>query len=823
ALRALLKDPGFACVAVLTLALGIGANTAVYSLTDQILLRLLPVRNPQELAVLRMPGPRSGHTWSDIDQGAQSFSYPFYKDLRDGNQVFSGLLARFNVSLSVAGDGRTERADGELVSGNYFEVLGVRPSLGRLLAPDDESAPGGQPVAVLSHGYWTRRFGANPAVLNRTLVVNGHSLTVVGVAQAPFDGVQLGQAPDLFIPITLKPKMTPNWDGLDNRSDYWLQMIGRLQPGLSLPGAEAGLQPLVRSALEQDVAAMKDLASEKRQRFLDKKLALLPGARGRLVLQQETRDGLLLLSSLVGLVLLIACANVANLLIARGIARRREIAVRLALGARRSHLMRQLLTESLLLALAGGAVGLLVAAWSIDSILVLFPQEEGPVGLSAGLDFRLLAFNFGLALLTGLAFGLIPALRATRPDLVASIKDQSAGAGTGAGHVRLRKGLVVAQIAVTAVLLSTAGLFALSLRHLRLVDLGMNAEHLLTFSIEPELNGYSPARSAVLFDDIRHDLERLPGVTSASAAEIAVLTDSSSSSNVDIEGYTAPNESGIHLPQNWIGPRFFSTLGVPLISGREISESDTAGSPRVALVNATMARTYFAGRDPVGRHFKFGSKSPDIEIVGVVGDSKHTTVREEARGYVYLPYTQKSDLGQATFYVRSALPSESLAPAVRDLVRRRDADLPIYGLKTLVQQRDESLYDDRLVTMLSIAFGFLAALLAAIGLYGVMSYSVARRTPEIGIRMALGASLRNVRGLVLKEAMLLAVVGLAIGLPAALMAGRLAASLLFGVQSGDPLLLAGSGLLLIGVMLLAAYMPARRATRIDPMIALRSE
>src|SRR5438034_8986575 len=374
ALRTLLKDRGFAAVAILTLALGIGANTAVYSLTDQILLRRLPVRNPDELVILRMPGPKSGTTWSDIDEGAQSFSYPFYQDLRDRNPVFGGLLARFAISLSVSGEGRTERADGELVSGNYFEVLGVRPALGRLLGPDDAAQPGGAAVAGLSHGYWTRRFGASPAILNRSLVINGHAMTVVGVASAPFRGVQLGQTPDLFLPITLKAQMTPNWDGLNDRKVYWLQMIGRLRPGTTREQAEAGLQSVVRPLLDQDVAANTGMSAEKRQRFLVKTLLLVPGAQGRLVLQQETRDGLLLLSGLVGLVLLIACANVASLLIARGVARRRDIAVRLALGAPRLHLLRQLLSESLLLGLAGGAAGLLVAAWSIDSILALLPQ-----------------------------------------------------------------------------------------------------------------------------------------------------------------------------------------------------------------------------------------------------------------------------------------------------------------------------------------------------------------------------------------------------------------------------------------------------------------
>jgi predicted permease len=825
-LRTLLKNRGFTAVAILTLALGIGANTAVYSLTDQILLRLLPVRNPDELVVLRMPGPMIGHVSSDIDEGAQSFSYPFYKDLRDRNGTFRGLLARFAISLSVAGEGHTERADGELVSGNYFEVLGVRPALGRLLTPQDDLLPGGHPVAVLSHGYWSRRFGASPAILNQSLLINGHAMTVVGVAQAPFSGVQLGETPDLFIPITMKAQMTPNWDGLLDRKDYWLQMIGRLKPGVSRVEAEAALQSAVRPLLEQDLAVSKGMSAEKRGRFLAKKILLVPGAQGRLVLQHDTRDGLLILSALAALVLLIACANVAGLLIARGVMRRREIALRLTLGAQRVHLLRQLLAESLLLALAGGIVGLLVASWAIDSILALLPQDGGIAGLSAQLDVRLLAFNFGVALLTGLASGLVPALRATRPDLVTAIKEQGAGTGIGAGHVRLRKGLVVAQIAVTAVLLITAGLFTLSLRHLKLVNLGLRVDHLLTFSVEPELNGYSPARTVALFDRIRQDLASLPGVTAATAAEIAVLTDSDAGSNVTLEGLTTEGADDIHVSKNWIGPRYFATLAIPLLAGREISESDGSESPRVALINETMARKYYAGRSPIGLRFAFGWGSgvrPDIEIVGVVKDSKHTGVRQEERAFVYIPYSQNPAIGQATFYVRSAQAPAVLGAAVREVVRRSDANLPVYGMKTLARQLNDSLYSERMLMALSICFGLLAALLASIGLYGMMAYTVASRTPEIGIRMALGASLRNVRGLVLREAMTMAAVGLAIGLPAALATGRLARSLLFGVEPGDPRLHFAAALLLIGVMLLAAYIPARRATKVDPMIALRCE
>jgi putative ABC transport system permease protein len=824
--RILVKNPGFTSVAVLSLALGIGANTAVFSLTDQILLRTLPVRRPSELVVLRMEGPKRGRVESDIDDGAQSFSYPFYRDLREENTCFSGLLARFPIPLSVAGQGRTERAAGELVSGNYFEVLGVRPALGRLLTPEDDAAPGGSAVAVLSHGYWTRRFGASPAALNQSLVVNGHTLTVVGVTAVTFGGVQVGQAPDLFVPMQMKAQMTPNWDGMNDRKDYWLQMIGRLRPGFTAASAQASLLSVVPPLLERDLAALSPLPAAVRDRFLARKMLLVPGGRGRQVLQLDARDGLLFLSALVALVLLIASANVASLLLARGVARRREIALRLALGARRGHLLRQLMTESLLLGLAGGILGLLIAAWCVDALVATFPQTPGMAGLNANLDARLLAFNLGAALLTTLAFGLIPALRATRPDLITALKEQGAGTGTGVGQVRLRKGLVVAQIAVTTILLITAGLFTLNLRRLEQVDLGIRADNLLTLSIDPQLSGYSPERTAALVDLLRADLASLPGVTSVTAAQIAVLGGGDESSNATIEGFDPQGDDDPHPDKNSVGPRYFATLGIPLLSGREISDSDTSAGPKVAVINATLARKYFAGRDPLGRHLAF-ARGPnvklDIEIVGVVKDSKHSSVREEDRPFVYLPYSQKPDLGEATFYLRSALPPQALAASAREAVHRRDAGLPVYDVKTLVGQRDESLYNERMLMGLSICFGLLAALLASIGLYGVMAYTVACRTPEIGIRMALGASLGSVRALVLREAMTLAGIGLAIGIPAALATGRLARSLLYGVAPGDPRLVAAASLLLIGVMLAAAYLPARRATRVNPMVALRSE
>ncbi len=823
--RMLLKSPGFTLITVLTLALGIGAVAAIFSLTDQILLRFLPVERPEELVVLRSPGPKTGRVSSDGDSSA-SFSYPMYKELRDRNNAFSGLLARYVISLSVAGEGQTERADGELVSGNYFDVLGVRPALGRVFNQEDDRVPNAHPVVVLSHAYWTRRFGADPGILNKTLTVNGALMTVVGVSRAGFQGVQVGQTPDVFVPMMMKAQMTPNWNGLDNHKDHWLAIMGRLKPGLSRAQTEEAVRPSYRSILEAELPLMTGWSAETRQRFLDRRIVLDEGAKGRQILQGDTKKPLLILMGMAGLALLIACANVANLLLARGAARQREIAVRMALGAGRFRLMRQFLVESLLLSLMGGAVGLLVAFWAIRGLVAAIPPSIGVLGLSTELNWRLLGFNFALSALTGLLFGVAPAARATRLNLEATLREQGSSVSGSLSHVRFRKALVVSQIVLTTVLLVGAGLFARSLNNLQRLDLGLRADHVIAFSIAPELNGYSPQRTIAFFGDLRQGIAALPGVRSVSAAEIPILTDSNWSSNITVEGYQAQEQEDMNVHHNRIGPDYFATMSVPLLSGREFTVSDAAGRPKVAIINETMARRYFANRNPIGSHFAFGSGNavrPDIEIVGVVKDSKHATVREQKRTFIYLPYSQETDLGRITFYVRTDQDVASIAPSLRREVERRDGNLPIYELKTLRQQADESLFADRFLTFLSVCFGLLAAALAAIGLYGVMAYTVTRRSREIGIRIALGATWGRVAWLILREVALLAMAGLLVGVPLAWALGRAMESLLFEVKGGDPLVFVAVILLLGCVALLGSYLPARRAAKVDPMIALRCE
>jgi predicted permease len=820
----LAKSPGFTLVAILTLALGIGANAAIFSVTDQVLLRLLPVQKPEELVVLRSPGPNPGRNWSDGDVGV-AFSYPMYKDLRDHNPVFSGLLARFAIQASVSGQGQTELANGELVSGNYFEVLGVRPALGRVLTSRDETAAGANPETVLSYGYWERHFGRDPGILNKQLVVNGVSMTVVGVVAPGFFGVQVGQTPDIFIPVTMKAQMTPNWDGLADRKDHWLAMLGRLKPGMSLAKAEAGIAREYSAILQSEASELK-LSRERNKQFLDKKILLDTGSHGRPILQHDAGKPIWILMSMVGLVLLIACANLASLLVARGEARQREIAVRMAMGAGRWRLIRQLLTESLLISLAGGAAGLLVGSWTLGALVGSIPESLGASGLQEKFDYRVLVFALGISILTGLLFGLIPALRSTQADLQSTLREQGANVFGGKSNVRLRKALLVSQVALTVVLLAAAGFFAQSLMNLKRQDLGVKTDHVIQFAVAPELNRYTPEQTVALADRLRENIAGLPGVRSVSVAEMTLLSESDSYANITAEGYTVSEDTNTDVQQNWIGPNFFATLGIPLLSGREFDNRDTSTAPKVAIVSEKMAQTYFRGQNPIGRHFAFGSGNdvhPDIEIVGVVKDSKNTDLRQEIRPLVYIPYSQDKNFGNATFYVRTNLEPTALGSTLRKTVQSADANLPVFEMKTLDRQVDEIAFAERLLTFFSLCLGLLAALLAAIGLYGVMAYMVAQRTREIGIRMALGASQKNVAWLVLREIVRISIAGLGIGLVAAFAIGKLIESQLFGVKASNPLVFLTSAVLLSAVALLAGWLPARKAASVDPMVALRYE
>jgi predicted permease len=820
AARMLAKNPGFSAVIVLTLALGIGANTAIFSLMDQVLLRPLPVRAPQELVVLDGPGIFTGNT-----EDHPTFSYPMYLALRDGGgAAFQALVARYEAETTLGWRGRTERAHAEAISGNYFGELGVAPALGRAFTAEDDRTPGGHPLVMLSHGFWTRRFGADPGVLGQALSVNGQPLTIIGVAAAGFQGLEVGRATDVFVPITMRRTLTPTReaDVFDWRS-RWLKVVGRLAPGVDAKRAKAAIDVVYRQALAEDLKTLPHYPPERRAEFLAKQIDLKPGAAGFSELREEVTAPLVVLMGMVGLVLLIACGNVANLLMARATARQKEVAIRLSLGASRARLVRQLLVESLVLSLLGAAAGVLVATWTGDLLLRALPFENASRVFSGEPDLRVGLFTLVIGVATGLVFGLAPALQLTRPAVAGTLKDEAAAVVGGSGG-RLRRGLVIAQVALSLLLLVGAGLFARSLHNLRALDPGFQADRLVAFSVDPALSGYDEARVQSFAVRVQEELRALPGVKNAAPSTGRLMSNSAWRRTVKVEGKERRDGEDWSPQNSLVGPGFFDTVGFTLVAGRDFAPSDTATSPKVAIVNEAFARFFYDGANPVGRRFGFGrDEGYAIEIVGLVKDAKVNNLRDEVPRYVYVPLAQQDGISGYSFYVRTAMPEAAVIPAIRQTMGRVDAQIPVYDFSTMEEQIGESLFAERMVAALSAAFGLLATLLAAVGLYGVMSYSVSRRTREIGIRLALGAPRERVLGMVLREVGTLGAWGLGLGLPLALGLARLVAAQLFGLPPHDPLTLGSATVLLAAVTLLAGLVPARRAMRVDPMLALRYE
>jgi predicted permease len=822
AFRTLAGNPGFTGVAVLTLALGIGANTAIFTLMDQVLFRLLPVHEPERLVLLDGPGPFSGSTHSHSSTVTE-ISHPLFLELRDKVDGFAGVLAHYATVVHLTEAGQTERADASLVSGTFFEVLGLRPAAGRLFTADDDRLPGAHPVVVLGHGFWTRRFAADPAVVGRSVQVNGHPMTVIGVAPAGFHGISVGEPVDVYVPLMMQPQVNPTWTrGINDWRVRWLTCLARLKDGVSVEQAAAQANVLYSQLLKEDLERLGTRSERFRTTFLQKKLLLHPGGRGSSGLRDQSKKPLLMLMGMVGLVLLIACANVANLLLARASSRQKEIALRLALGASRLRLVRQLLVECVVLALAGGAAGMAFAAWTGGLLVRALPYEAARRVLSTEPDLRVALFALALSLATSLLFGLAPAFQSTRTDVAPTLKDESTSVMGGSAPFRFRKGLVVAQIALSLLLLIGAGLFTRSLMNLRQLDPGFQPDRLLAFSVDPSLNGYDLPRRFAVFAGIRDEVAAEPGVRSVSLAEVPLMTDSNNSSTVKVDGYEAKDGEDMNPNFNAVGPGFFATMGMPLVAGRDFTEADGPGAPLVAVVNETFVRYFFGDKDPLGRRFRRGRNDELImEIVGVVKDGKMATLREAPIRFVYVPYQQQDDIGGMTVYARVTVDPEPLAPRMRAAVGRVDGTLPVTDLKTMRAQIGESLFVERLVAALSAAFGLLATLLAALGLYGVMSYAVSLRTREIGIRVALGADRATVLAMVLKEVAVLALIGVAVGLPSGYGLGRLVETQLFGLGARDPLTFGLATVTLLGTALLAGYIPAARATRVHPMVALR--
>jgi predicted permease len=788
-----------------------------------LLLQPLPIRNPEQLVMLAGRGNHYGG-----NNGRDKISYPMYQDIRDKNQVFSGMFCTHRETVSATFGGRTELIGGEVVSGNFFPVLGIGAAIGRVFNASDDLMQGGHPLAVLSYGYWKTRFGGARNILGQKIVVNGQPLTIIGVSQAGFDGIEPGFAPQIRIPITMEGYL-PRTDSsrLNERRFRWTEVFGRLKPGMSIEKAQAGLQPLFHQILDMEVQekAFAKASPLVKQQFLKMWMEVMPGSKGRSDLRRTYSKPLLALMAIVGLVLLIACSNLANLLIARASARQKEIAVRLALGAGRGRLIRQLLVESLMLSAVGGALGVGLAVLIDQGLLAFLPSGHTPLSLSATPDWTVLAFTFGISMLAGILFGLAPALQSTRPQLANTLKDQ-AGAVVRGGSVALRKGLVVAQVSLSLLLLIGAGLFLQSLRNLKVMNPGFEVKNLLTFAIEPTLSRYDKPWTLDYYRRLSERLQTLPGVESHAFAVVPIMQDNEWDNWVTIEGYT-PNQGERPDPHmEYCTPGYFQTLKIPVLLGRDFTARDVDGAPKVGIVNQKFVKRYFGRANPIGRHIGMGidpGTKLDIEIVGVAGDTKYENMREEIPEELYVPYTQTNFVTGMTVYVRAQGEPSGVFNTLRSAVRDVDASVPMYDLHTLDDQIEISLLTERLLASLSSVFGCLATVLAALGLYGVMAYMVARRTREIGIRMALGADSGSVVWMVMREVLALAAIGVAIGLAAAWGATRFIETQLFGIHPTDLLTMALAALGIGLVAGLAGFVPARRATGIDPMRALRWE
>ena len=844
AMRMLLKKPAFTLVVVITIALGIGANTALFSVVDAMLLKKLPVKNPNELVLFDAswnsmkfgPGSFNGTNRMDRATGlivGTSFPLQTITRLRQEKGVVSDVFAFSPLELNLNAGGQAEVVSGQVVSGNYYAALGVPAIVGRTITDADDNA-GVTPVAVLSHHLWTTRFNSDASVVGKQININNVAFTVIGVTPAGFDGAsEVGSAQDVSIPIAWEPQVAGDQSNLEGAGIWWLRMMARLQPGVTMEQAKVALAgPFQESVLEHRTGRQARLKTPL-ETVAPKDLPVLgveSGSQGEMTMRREFTRPLRLLFGVVALVLLIACANVANLLLARAATRNKEIAVRFALGASRGRLIRQLLTESILLATTGGALGVLCALWIKNGLLVVTDWAGRELSsLNPTLDLRVLAFTFGLSVLTGLVFGIVPALRSTQLDLTPTLKDATRGSSVVSRSL-LTRSLVVLQVSLSLLLLIGAGLVVRTLRNLQHVDTGFNASNLLLFHIDPSLLGYDEAHRVSLYEKMFARLEAVPGVEAVTFSRHALLSYSSTTSSVFVAGETGgdgkPREAEAKIHN--IRENFLQTMEIPLLLGRHLNAKDDAHAPQVAIVNQAFAKAHFGNENPLGRRFGFDpDKAGEIEIVGVARDAKYTSQRAEVQPTVYQSWRQSLNrMESGTVELRTASDPSAYVAGIREAMREVDSNLPLSNIRTQIEQDNQTLGTERMFAKLLTLFGVIAQALAAVGLYGLMAFTVAQRTREIGIRMALGANRANVLSMIMRQGMALTLIGIAVGLGAAFALTKYLESLtnlLFGVEARDPWTFAAISALLAFVALVACLLPARRATKVDPLVALHYE
>ena len=826
-IRGLLRRPGLAAVIVLTLALGIGVNSGIFSLFYQVLLQPVPVHDPSSLVILESPGPKSGGSSSNNSGSSdQIFSLPMYRDLRENPGNLEGVAGYRSIGANLSWQGNTRSGNALMVSDNYFSLLGLVPAAGRLFIEGEVEQGSDLNVAILNYAYWVEEFNADPEVIGEALMMNGELMTIIGVAPSGFGSLNPFVTDDVYVPLMLAYEMdafsTWGWD-LDSRTIYWVYLFGRLAPGNNIESAAASINPFYQSVLREVEAPLQEGASDDYlQRFVAKELILLPGRSGQTSLHSTAQQPMQMLVAVSLLVLLVACVNVANLLLAFGARERGEIAVRTALGASYKHIFSRRMVQITALGLVGALCSIPIALIVMNLFLMMIPTGLG-ASLDGGMHLQMLVLALVVAFAAIMIAGLIPILQALRVSPMAVIRDQNGQAGSSAKDLRFRSALVVTQIAFSVCLLIVAGLFSRSLSNIDQQDLGMEIEQLMTFQISPEQNGYSFENSQTLFQMLEEQLKALPGVESASLSLVQLLSDSNWQSGVSIEGYDATPDSDMTVAYNAVGADFFDTFSIPVLAGRSFDMSDSRGRPQVGLVNQAFVERFGLGDDAIGKRFSFDGDEPDTEIIGLVADAAYSNLKMDKIAQFYRSFHQFENVGTAAFYVRYTGDSDLIADSIRNLVNSLDPNLPIDDLSEMSFVARDNVFFDRLISTLAMLFAVLATVLAAIGLYGVLTFMLAQRTREFGLRAALGAGPESIRTMVLLHVAKLALIGTIIGVVMAIFLGRAAESLLFGIQPMDPLII-GSAVLILGLVIsFSGYLPAQKAARIDPIEALRYE